>query len=125
MYFILTSLILIIIILLLIFQISLILGAPFGEYAWGGQHKVLPRSLRIGSFVSLFIYSFIGLITMNKVGWSDLFNQTLVDNVFVGITVFFGLGVILNGISRSKKERNLFTPVVFILFICCLIINMS
>jgi hypothetical protein len=31
--------------LLAVFQFTLVLGAPFGSAAWGGQHDVLPAAL--------------------------------------------------------------------------------
>ena len=35
-----------------IFQILLALGLPLGEYAYGGQNKVLPKKLRISSIAA-------------------------------------------------------------------------
>ena len=37
---------------LAVFQALLALGAPLGAFAWGGQHRVLPTRLRVGSAVS-------------------------------------------------------------------------
>ena len=38
------------------FQLLLILGAPLGRFAWGGQHEVLPRGLRVGSAFSIVLF---------------------------------------------------------------------
>lgn len=40
-------------ILLGVFQIIVALGAPYGQYVWGGQHKVLPKGLRVGSVIAV------------------------------------------------------------------------
>ncbi len=45
------------------FQAALLAGAPLGEYAWGGQHRVLPRRLRIGSAVAIVLYLLFAVIT--------------------------------------------------------------
>jgi hypothetical protein len=45
---------------LICFQLLLAAGLPLGEYAWGGAHRILPRSLRIGSLVATFIYLLAG-----------------------------------------------------------------
>jgi len=42
--------------LLVLFQLSLAFGAPWGRFAWGGQHPgVLPLGSRIASGVSILI----------------------------------------------------------------------
>lgn len=43
--------------LLAIFQLALVCGAPLGKFAWGGQHKVLPPKLRIGSGIAIVLYA--------------------------------------------------------------------
>ncbi|OYW84693.1 hypothetical protein B7Z17_03685, partial [Candidatus Saccharibacteria bacterium 32-49-10] len=53
---------------LILFQIALILGAPFGNYAWGGQHRVLPTKLRIGSASSIVIYLLFMAFLVSKSG---------------------------------------------------------
>ena len=42
---------------LAVFQVALIAGAPLARFAWGGQHRVLPTRLRIGSAVSVALRS--------------------------------------------------------------------
>lgn len=32
---------------LMIFQLLLVLGRPYGQYAWGGQHRVLPMVIEL------------------------------------------------------------------------------
>ncbi|MDE8668573.1 hypothetical protein PY310_08260 [Pseudarthrobacter sp. H3Y2-7] len=46
------------------FQLTLIAGAPFGQLAWGGQHKVLPPKLRLGSAASIALYGFFAYIAL-------------------------------------------------------------
>jgi hypothetical protein len=91
---------------LAVFQAALIAGHPLGRMAWGGQHEVLPRNLRIGSAVSIVLYAVFGYVALGKAG--------LVAPLG-GQTGYFALGVVMNAISRSKPERLVMTPVALVL----------
>lgn len=41
------------------------------------------------------------------------------------LAVYFAVGVVMNGISRSKPERNLMTPVALVLAITTLLIALN
>jgi hypothetical protein len=101
---------------LAVFQAFLVAGAPLGEYAWGGQHRVLPRRLRIGSVVSIVLYALFAVVALAKVGVLDVFPGTpVVDVAMWVIAGYLLLGVPLNAISRSRKERLVMTPTVLVL----------
>lgn len=96
---------------LTVFQAALIGGAPLGRMAWGGQHRVLPAKLRIGSALSIGLYALFAYAALAKAG----FVPPLISEAFTSITVwvmtaYFVLGVLMNGISRSKPERLIMTP---------------
>lgn len=96
---------------LTIFQAALIGGAPLGRMAWGGQHRVLPAKLRVGSALSIAVYAVFAYAALAKAGLV----LPLVSESFTSITVwvmtaYFALGVVMNGISRSKPERLIMTP---------------
>ncbi|MEO6943314.1 MAG: hypothetical protein ABI053_01215 [Lacisediminihabitans sp.] len=102
--------------LLALFQIALASGAPLGEFAWGGQAKVLPTRLRIGSIVSIFIYAAIALIILERAGPIQILGNAAVVQVAAWVVfAYFVLGILMNAISRSKKERYTMTPVVIVL----------
>ena len=65
----------IILAVLAIFQAALAFGAPIGQYAWGGQHRVLPLRLRIGSVVAILIYALIVVIAFDRLGAIDVFPE--------------------------------------------------
>jgi hypothetical protein len=48
------------------FQVVLASGAPLGRFAWGGQHRALPRRLRISSAVSVAIYALLGVLLLTR-----------------------------------------------------------
>lgn len=120
-----TAAIIVIIILavLAILQLALVFKAPIGEFAWGGQHKVLPGKLRAGSAAAIVIYIFIAAVVAAESGWwHGVGNQVVVDIGIWVIVGYFALGVFVNAISRSKKERNTMTPVSLVLAVCTLLV---
>ena len=40
---------------LAVLQILAASGLPLGRFGWGGQHRVLPRGLRVASAVSVLV----------------------------------------------------------------------
>lgn len=112
----------IILIGLAVFQLMLILGAPLGEYAWGGQHKVLPKKLRIASISSILIYIIFIALLLGNAEIIESFNSTL--GIWI-LTIYMFLGIGLNAISRSKKERAVMTPLVTVLAVCSLIVAIN
>ncbi|MEJ1181643.1 MULTISPECIES: hypothetical protein [unclassified Pseudarthrobacter] len=111
---------------LAIFQAALIAGAPLGRFAWGGQHNVLPTKLRIGSATSIVLYVLIAYVALAKAGLA----APLVSEGFTNVTCwvltgYFALGIVLNGISRSKPERLVMTPTVVVLTALYLILSLN
>jgi hypothetical protein len=99
-----------------VFQGFLVAGAPLGDYAWGGQHRVLPRRLRIGSTVSIVLYALFAVVALAKAGVLHLFPGTPVVGIAMWVIAgYLLLGVPLNAISRSRKERLVMTPTVLVL----------
>ena len=113
--------------LVTLFQIALIAGAPWGEYAFGGRHTgVLPRNLRIGSAISSFLYLGIAGHYLAQIG---VFPQLLDANLnsianwsIVGINL---LALVMNTITPSKKERMIWAPVALILLGASILIALN
>lgn len=117
---------LVIILSLLLFQIAVALGAPLGHFAWGGQHKVLPKTLRIGSASSIVILAvFAAFITSKASLWELIPNETVVNIGLWIMFAYFVVGVLMNGISRSKPERYTMAPISGLLAVCVFIIANS
>ncbi|MDQ1594544.1 MAG: hypothetical protein QOH40_1100 [Arthrobacter pascens] len=101
---------------LAVFQGALIAGAPLGRMAWGGQHNVLPPRLRIASAASIATYALFAYIALAKANFApSLINESFTAVLAWVLTAYFTVGVLLNGISRSKSERQVMTPLAFIL----------
>ncbi len=111
---------------LTVFQTALILGAPLGKYAWGGTHAVLPASLRAASVISIILYTIFAGIILSKVEIVTFIKSpVLIDMGIWVLAVYFAVGVLINGISRSKPERNLMTPVALVLAITTVLIALN
>ena len=112
---------------LAVLQIALAAGAPLGHLAWGGQRRVLPTGLRIGSAVSVLLYGAFAWIIATAVDRAtDVGDYEYpTPPALWAITVFFGIGILANAASRSRPERFVITPVVAGLFACCLLIALA
>ena len=108
---------------LALFQLTLVLGAPLGHFAWGGQHRVLPGGLRIGSLVAIPLYALFSTTLLMHAGlvpaWPD---AGWLSPAAWGVVAYMGLGVVVNAISRSLPERLTMTPLVAILLILALLV---
>jgi hypothetical protein len=110
---------------LAVFQLALALGAPIGRFAWGGQHRVLPAKLRIGSLVSILIYAVIALLALDRVDLIDVVPDPVSTVGMWIVFAYFVLGIPLNAVSRSKAERYTMTPVVAMLALLSLLVALS
>ena len=111
--------------LLAVFQLALAVGAPLGHFAWGGQHRVLPGRLRIGSLVSIVIYAIIAVLALDRVGLIDVVPDVVSTVGMWVVFAYFVIGIPLNAISRSKPERYVMTPVVTVLAVLSLLVALS
>jgi hypothetical protein len=110
---------------LAIFQFALVLGAPIGRFAWGGQHRVLPARLRVGSAVSIVIYAFIAALALDRAGLVDVVPDPVSTVGMWIVFAYFVLGIPLNAISRSRPERFTMTPVVTVLALLSLVVALG
>jgi hypothetical protein len=107
-----------------LFQLALVLGAPMGEYTLGGQTQgKLSAKLRVVSAISLLVNLAIAGHYLAQTGTI----QTLLPAQLNQITnwalvLFTASGLIMNSISRSKKERNMWVPVLLLSVTCAVIV---
>jgi hypothetical protein len=110
---------------LAVFQAALVAGAPLGHFAWGGQHRVLPRGLRIGSAIAIALYAAFAVIIGQRAGilaWVP--DGVAAIGIWV-IAAYSALGIPLNAIPRSRPERFTMTPVVAVLLVLVLSLAMG
>lgn len=110
---------------LAVLQLLVASGRPYGRLVWGGQHEVLPRRLRVGSVVSVLLYAAFAALLLSR---SGLLPGGATAVVVVGtwvLVAYLALGVALNGISRSRPERLVMTPVALVLACCALVVALG
>ncbi|MFD2627488.1 hypothetical protein [Oceanobacillus kapialis] len=104
-----------------VFQVLLSLGLPLGEFALGGYYKVLPKKLRVVSFINAVILLGMCLVFLKHADTVNGFNFLPVPILTWIITIFLGLNTIVNLASRSKKERYVMAPIAGVVFVLCLL----
>ena len=94
---------------LALFQLALVLGAPLGEYAFGGQRAgVLPPGFRVASFLSMALALAIAGHYLAQLGvLTPILAADLNQVVNWGLVGFAALSAIANNITRSQKEKRL------------------
>jgi len=105
-------------------QLSLTLGAPFGEYALGGAHKVLPLKMRFTSFSFTVIFVIVGLALLQKTQIiMNIFPNSFINILLIAYTLFLGYAILGNGIiTKNKKEKYVMTPLSIIGFASSVIV---
>ena len=112
--------------LVVIFQLCLALGAPWGELAMAGKFPGrFPVQMRIVALLQIVVLVFIAMVVLTRAG-------LVLDEFYVfsrsaiwAVVLFSFVGLILNAITPSKKERMLWLPVATILMICATYVAMS
>ncbi len=104
----------------LLFQIGLVLGAPWGQAAWGGGHAGrLPSRLRLASVVAALLLALLAWIVLAAAGVvsASPLPESWVDVAAWLATAYFGLGAVVNLLSRSRIER-VWSPVSLLTAVC-------
>lgn len=91
-----------------LFQLALVLGAPMGEYAFGGQSPVLPPQYRFSSAVSFLVMLAISGHYLAQLGlFTPLLDAELNGIVNWVLVAFFAFSALMNNLTKSAKEKRL------------------
>ena len=94
-------------------------GFPLGEFTMGGQHKILPKNLRVAAVISVAIQFFTMIIILQAGGFIPLwFSFKVTKYICFFFAAYLSLNTIMNMISKSRKERFVMTPLSLIAGIC-------
>jgi len=107
-----------------LFQLAIVLGAPVGEYAYGGKYQgVLPKKFRLVSVVSLLLMLAITGHYLAQIGFfTPLFGgqfNTLANWSLVG---FFAIAALMNNITRSEKEKRVFGSITIAMLLSAILV---
>ena len=108
------------------FQLALAAGAPWGRAAWGGAHTRLPRNLRTGSLVAMFVWLAAALVVLDRAGIPLMDLPDIVSRTATWILVAaLAIGAVVNLASSSPYERFGWAPYSLVLAILTLIVALS
>ena len=94
-------------------------GLPLGEFTMGGQHKILPKKLRVVAVISVAIQIFAMIIILQAGGFISLWLSFKVTKyICFFFAAYLSLNTIINMISKSRKEKYVMTPLSLIAGIC-------
>ena len=94
-------------------------GLPLGEFTMGGQHKILPKKLRIVAVISVAIQIFAMIIILQAGGFISLWLSFKVTKyICFFFAAYLSLNTVMNMISKSRKEKYVMTPLSLIAATC-------
>jgi hypothetical protein len=111
--------------ILAVFQLALAAGAPLGRLAWGGQNRVLPTRMRIGSVASVAVYALFAVVALDRSGLIDVLPDLVAR---IAMWVVFGylvLSIVPNLLSKSPPERAVMVPVTALLAVLALLVALG
>jgi hypothetical protein len=99
-----------------VFQAALVVGAPLGQAAWGGQHRRLPANLRIGSAIAIVVWLVAASIVLGHAGFDVPSPSDSVRGWAIWVVAgLLAVGTVMNAASRSRWERFVWAPVSLVL----------
>jgi len=108
---------------LISFQLALAAGLPLGQAAWGGQYRVLPMRLRLGSFAAAALLGLAMWVVLARAGLVEPGPESLTIRI---ATWVFGSYLVLNTLgnlaSKNSLERKVMTPLAFLLAVCFFVV---
>lgn len=112
---------------LCLFQVALAAGVPWGHAAYGGANRELSSALRIVSGIAVGIWLVAIALVVSRSQSEGLWflSAGAVRILCWVLAAYLGIGVIMNGISRSRAERMIWTPVSLVSFLSVLVINLQ
>lgn len=110
---------------LAVLQLLVGFGLPLGNFVWGGAHRVLPRKLRTGSFLSILLYLGFAILLLSRAHVLPGGENTAIVVLTWVLFAYFTLGILMNAISRSPVERATITPTSAVLAVTTLIIALG
>ena len=107
-----------------LFQIAIVLGAPLGEYSYGGQNPgILKLPFRIASvFSALVMFAIAGHYLAQLGVFTPVLDPAGNSRANWGVAVFAGLSAIANNITRSQKEKRLWGGTTIAMLLAAVIV---
>jgi len=110
----------------IIFQIALVFGAPWGNLTLGGKWRGrLPGKARIIPLFSIVVLLFFIIIAAarTQIAFDQIYDSS--KNLIWIVVGYNILGTIMNAITPSRSERNLWLPVIVFMLLSSIFIAFS
>lgn len=106
-------------IIIIMINVLLICGFPLGEFTLGGKYKIFPKKLRIVLVIQLILQMFFVIIVLQAGRLIPLwFSYKTTRMICIVMAAYLSLNVVMNFISKSKKEKYIMTPLSLLSAIC-------
>lgn len=106
-------------VIIIVINVLLICGFPLGELTMGGQFKIFPKKLRVMLVVQLIFQIFFVIIILQAGRLIPLwFSSKTTKTICIVMAAYLSLNVVINFISKSKKEKYIMTPLSLLSAIC-------
>lgn len=107
-----------------LFHFAIVLGAPLGEYSYGGRTVgKLPSRYRFSSLISFGVMlAFAGHYLAFLGVFQPIVGQQIFTVINWGLVAFAALAALLNNITRSQKEKRLWGGVTLAMFLATIVV---
>jgi len=107
-----------------LFQIAILLGAPLGEYSYGGRNPgVLRLPYRVASAVSALVLFAIAGHYLAQLGvFKPLLDESGNAIANWGVAAFAALNAIANNVTKSQKEKRLWGGTTVAMLLAAIIV---
>ena len=108
------------------FQVALALGAPWGEYAMGGNRPGrFPPAMRMAAVVQAVVLGVLAVIVLSAAGLlAPTVAETYPWSIWL-VVAFSAVSLVLNAISRSSSERRIWVPVTTVMLLSSLLVALT
>jgi hypothetical protein len=105
----------------ILFQMAVILGAPWGHLTQGGFHPgVLPLQQRVMAVASVVLMAGMAFVMLSHAGVLTRKGWTRV--AIWGVVVMAVLGAVMNLATPSAPERMIWAPVTLVMLVCAVLV---
>ncbi len=105
------------------FQVALAAGVSWGKAAYGGAAATLAPAQRVSSGVAAVIWALVAwfFLSLAIPALPGIVPASWHIVVLWVLVALFAIATVMNGISRSRIERAIWTPVSAVLLVCALV----
>jgi cell division protein FtsW (lipid II flippase) len=105
------------------FQLALAAGVPWGELTMGGAYPGrLPLPMRAVAVLSAALLASVGAVVAARAGLALPRWQPAARRLIWAVVAYMLVGVVLNAMTPSPRERALWLPVTAVLAVCALVV---